>query len=91
MVFECTGNRGAGIEFLEYFVMRRHSNNFIRWDYRTLVLRDDIPLDACIGTEGILDPHYFPRLARSKRLEQTAHQYTRIRKRYFPQRTTSLT
>ena len=83
--------RGAGIEFLEYFVMRRHSNNFIRWDYRTLVMRDDIPLDACIGTGGNLDPNYFPRLARSKRLEQTAHQCTRIRKRYFPQRSTSLT
>ena len=42
--------RGAGIEFLEYFVMRRHCNNFIQGDYRTSVMRDDIPLDACIGT-----------------------------------------
>ena len=50
--------RGAGIEFLEYVVMRRHNgNNFIRWDYRTSVMRDDIPLDACIGTGGNLDPN----------------------------------
>ena len=42
--------RGAGIEFLEYVVMRRHCNNFIQGDYRTSVMRDDIPLDACIGT-----------------------------------------
>ena len=42
--------RGAVIEFLEYVVMRRHCNNLIQGDYRTPVMRDDIPLDACIGT-----------------------------------------